>query len=361
MDIQSKQLIEKYSQWGSAREALIKWENVHCLKVNLSYDEKIEESILRNAAKEEKNKLEHDKQNPPIRYGYLQDYVDKMKSDRSAAQDEKHIDLYEKTLADNPRSLVIFSIDFPYDITTRKTVYPSTFTIPSRYQGVPVVAFHGQLAEYKWSEYADWFEPNDTLEELTVQEGIIMIGTSAFHECVSLRSVSLPGSLKIISREAFSNCKRLSTIVLPDSIEVIETGAFEYCEQIKSIVIPSKLNKIETACFSGSGLERVSIPGNIISIGHSAFAGCRNLKSVNISEGVRAIEDFAFDECYDLSRIVFPKSLTDISEKIFQDRYASLSDQREELKSVEPTIYCYKGTDGYFFGMDHHMKVELLD
>lgn len=59
---------------------------------------------------------------------------------------------------------------------------------------------------------------------------------------------------------------------------------------------------------SNTNLSSIIIPNSVTSIGTSAFAGS-GLKSVVIGEGVKYIDDYAFNNCYNLVEIYF-KSVT---------------------------------------------------
>lgn len=65
------------------------------------------------------------------------------------------------------------------------------------------------------------FEGCGLLREITIPEGVKVIGANAFHNCAALETVTLPRSLHAIRSGAFSGCARLKTLnapVLPDLI-----------------------------------------------------------------------------------------------------------------------------------------------
>lgn len=84
------------------------------------------------------------------------------------------------------------------------------------------------------------------------------IGKSAFWNCESLTSISIPNSVTCIEDTAFHGCKKLPTITIPDSVEIIGDSAFWGCESLKVIAIP---NSVEV-------------------IGDYAFANCTSLNSI---------------------------------------------------------------------------------
>lgn len=55
-----------------------------------------------------------------------------------------------------------------------------------------------------------------------------------------------------------------------------------------------KLTGIASSAFSGSGLERISIPEGVTSIGDSAFQSCGDLQEITLPEGTVSIGANAF-------------------------------------------------------------------
>ena len=60
------------------------------------------------------------------------------------------------------------------------------------------------------------------LKEIKISEGIKGIGVSAFENCSSLTTVTLPSSLKRIEWNSFAGCSALHEIVLPASLDEVD-------------------------------------------------------------------------------------------------------------------------------------------
>lgn len=133
---------------------------------------------------------------------------------------------------------------------------------------------------------------NKQLEHITIPEGVIKIGDSAFEECSALLEITIPKSVKEIGGHAFSECSSLKTVnIYNDDISV---GLFSYCTSLKEIVIPDNITTIGSGAFSGcANLSNIIWGKNISIIKEGAFAGT-NLRSVTIPESVTVIEDQAF-------------------------------------------------------------------
>ena len=107
------------------------------------------------------------------------------------------------------------------------------------------------------------------------------IPSRAFDGCNSLESVTLPDGLTSIGNQVFSNCANLESITLPDGLTSIGDSAFYRCIKLKSIILPDSLTSIGHGVFSDcSSLASITLPDGLTSIGNGAFNGCSGLKDV---------------------------------------------------------------------------------
>ena len=149
---------------------------------------------------------------------------------------------------------------------------------------------------------------------------VTRIGTSAFSECSSLTSITIPESVTSIGSDAFSHCSSLTSITIPNSVTSIGDWAFSDCSSLTSVTIPNSVTSIGGAAFSGcSSLTSVTIPNSVTSIGDWAFYECSSLTSVTIPESVTSIGSYAFCECSSLTSITIPNSVTSIGDWAFSD------------------------------------------
>ena len=128
---------------------------------------------------------------------------------------------------------------------------------------------------------------NDLAAEITIlvkiTEGgidyaVTSIGKDAFYECATLKSVTIPGSIKTIGQSAFNRCTSLSTINLFNGIEDFGKGAFNKCIGITSLTIPESVKNIGTSAFGLCvNLITVTIPENVETIGKWAFVYVNNI------------------------------------------------------------------------------------
>lgn len=84
---------------------------------------------------------------------------------------------------------------------------------------------------------------------------------------------------------------------------------YEYSGHEKNVNIPNYINNkpvlaIDDSAFYGNQyIEEVTIPSNVIRIGHQTFIGCDNLKEVVLPDELRELGYHAFDACPSLEKI----------------------------------------------------------
>ena len=180
------------------------------------------------------------------------------------------------------------------------------------------------------------------------------IGDSAFEWCSNIESIAIPDSVTSIGRRAFGDCANLTNITIPNSVIEIGWHAFYDCASLKSITIPDSVINIGGCAFNNcTSLTSVTIPDSVTSIEYSAFVGCTSLTAINVAtgnqnyasvndvlynknkttlmcypagkkdktykmlDGVKIIDDSAFDGCISLTSIIIPDSVTSIGSSAF--------------------------------------------
>ncbi len=83
------------------------------------------------------------------------------------------------------------------------------------------------------------------------------------------------------------------------------------CKNIEAIDF-GDITDIQQFNFSGNNLRNeLIIPGTVKKIGQGVFEGI-NITSVKFEDGVQTIENFAFEQCYSLTSVTIPTSVTSI-------------------------------------------------
>ena len=115
---------------------------------------------------------------------------------------------------------------------------------------------------------------------------------SAFYNCSSLTSISIPSGVTSIGGSAFRGCGSLTSISIPSGVTSIGGAAFYDCSSLTSITIPDSVTSIGGSAFYNCGsLTSISIPSGVTSIEDSAFLGCSALKSIVILNPDCQIDD----------------------------------------------------------------------
>ncbi len=115
--------------------------------------------------------------------------------------------------------------------------------------------------------------------EVTIPDGIKIIGHSAFEGNPVITTVHVPESVTQIRRAAFYRCTSLQVVTLPDSLQKIDELAFYCCNTLKYINFGKSLQAVGTKAFvSCDVLDSVMLPSTVQTIGEQAFGYRENLE-----------------------------------------------------------------------------------
>ncbi|MDY6398761.1 MAG: leucine-rich repeat protein [Treponema sp.] len=221
--------------------------------------------------------------------------------------------------------------------TATKMYYSSsrseTYYIPSSLKNVTVMG--GEL------KYAAFSKCN-TLETITISEGVTSIGNSAFSECRGLESVTIPEGVTSIGKYAFDGCSGLESVAIPNSVTSIGSSAFKGCSGLTEMTIPF----VGSSASSTEGFKEIF--GGYIS---------SSLKSVTLSEGMTSIKRYAFDGCSGLESVTIPSSVTSIGVCAFRGcsglksvYYDGTLEQWLAISFDDESNSCCHGSDLYIQG-----------
>ncbi len=197
------------------------------------------------------------------------------------------------------------------------------------------------------------------IPETVKGKSVSTISRIGFIGLESLKSISLPKTLKKIEKNAFMNCCSLEALTLPKGLKCIEEYAFEYCTNIKTMHIPNSVEEIQEGAFVGCKslenfttdstalwykavdgvLYRYNSKDNMLAwvekyppakkatkfvdvsysnaIRYGAFQDCSYLEEIDISSAVTQIDWYAFANCTSLTKISLPDNITVIGDFAF--------------------------------------------
>lgn len=122
-----------------------------------------------------------------------------------------------------------------------------------------------------------------------------------------------------IGSYCFSNTK-IKTIGCSSGLNIYASQLFFNCMTLQHITLPKtdNDNTIKQYCFYGcAGLQSVSIPEGIVSLGNYAFRNCYNLKSITLPSSLTGLSTYAFYACHNLECIIIPSGITSIPSSCF--------------------------------------------
>ncbi|MBR2893274.1 MAG: leucine-rich repeat protein [Clostridia bacterium] len=176
------------------------------------------------------------------------------------------------------------------------------------------------------------------LTEIVIPATVVSLGESAFGACSSAESVTFEGNaLRTIGDGAFSECSALTAIAIPEGVTHLGSNMFYWSENLVEINLPDSLVSIksgliyytpydddydydEDMLYIGNHLINggyYSTPAKYVvrkgtkSIAQYAFSNDHSLETVVIHKGLVSIDDDAFNDCPNLTKICFTGTETE--------------------------------------------------
>lgn len=180
--------------------------------------------------------------------------------------------------------------------------------------------------------YKSAFSNCYSLESVTIPDGVTAIGDSAFYLCCNLKNITIGNGVTEIGSAAFSSCYRLKEITFGSGVTEVGGEAFRDCKSLRRVNIHDIASWCETD-FAGGLANPLSlggklylnnhlitdlvIPEGVTRIGRCSFYGYGELTSVVIADSVEIIEKHAFTGCLSLKKAVIGNGVTTIGREAF--------------------------------------------
>lgn len=121
-----------------------------------------------------------------------------------------------------------------------------------------VIGGFGKIDGYDFNqmEQSPWHQFRTEIKQISIINGITVIGKRAFYDLPNLEKVELPPSLILIDERAFSKCSKLQFIELPQTLKSIGAQAFRDCHALHEIHIPLSVTKLGDECFKNWSEEQ---------------------------------------------------------------------------------------------------------
>ena len=166
----------------------------------------------------------------------------------------------------------------------------------------------------------------------TGTSNLTSIGTEAFSSTM-IKSISIPSTCTDINKNAFTRCSKLqeinvdeenskyssedgilydknketlylypaaktgSSYTTPSGLKTINSYAFEKNQRLRDVTINDGVETIGRSAFQGAGVETVTMPDSVTSIGELAFYDSKSLSEINLSNSLEEIPDYIFYNC----------------------------------------------------------------
>ena len=197
-------------------------------------------------------------------------------------------------------------------------LYWYDYTMPTGNLTIPSTVTYGGTTYSVTSIGYSAFRECNSLTSLTIPNSVTSIGAYAFGYCGSLTSLTIPNSVTSIGNNAFYYCRGLDSLIIPNSVTSMGTWSFQYFSNLTYVSLPNSVTSIGDGAFAHcSGLTSLTIPNSVTSIGNSAFFGCSGLTSLTIPNSVTSIGYSAFYDCSGLTSLTIPNSVTSIGSSAF--------------------------------------------
>lgn len=167
---------------------------------------------------------------------------------------------------------------------------------------------------------AEAFYGVDSIKSVTLPSTVTNLQTRAFYTCSNLQTVNFGGTT-YIGESVFHGCDNLQNLIGFENITYIENHAFYDCSSLTSVSFGDSLS-IGDFAFSGCGLEQVTVPAGVSSLGAGVFRDCSSLTSAEIHSSYYQIPAELFDNCHALSSVRLSASVEEIRNYAFSDCYA---------------------------------------
>ena len=171
----------------------------------------------------------------------------------------------------------------------------------------------------------DYAFASTNIDSIVLPEGFTTLGSSAFRWSL-LKSIEIPSSVKSIGAEAFRSCESMTTAVV--NCSQLGEYMFQGCYALADIALNGQPRELSKGCFASTAIQNINVPSSVLSVGDSAFVGCKQLQNITFAEDSKLvlIEESAFSGCKALESIHIPSGVTSIGDKAF--------DSCDALKSV---------------------------
>ena len=166
---------------------------------------------------------------------------------------------------------------------------------------VPSTAYYGDTPITIEAIEGRSFYNNKTLKTVSLPASIKYIGYQSFSGCSRLTSVGSLAQCSNIGEQAFYECSSLTSVDLQENI-TLGSKAFYRCESLASIGTLKGATIGSSAFYGCTSLTEVDL-SQVQSLGDESFLGCSNLRTIGDLSAFESIGDKTFSGCKNLESV----------------------------------------------------------
>lgn len=164
------------------------------------------------------------------------------------------------------------------------------------------------------------FEGCVDIEEITIPSTITSIGASAFKGCKSLKTVTynvVDCEIKAQDK-IFESCDSLTKVVFGDSVKIIPNYILRDSKNLTTVELGDLVSEIREFAFAGTGIKEITLPASLELIENYAFNNCASLKKIVFNAPNCTLNRQSFSDCKSLSDITFGPQVKRIPKYCFE-------------------------------------------
>lgn len=198
------------------------------------------------------------------------------------------------------------------------------------------------------------FSGCSSISKINFSKSLEIISDFAFQNCEKIDRIDLDECrLSTLGVSSFYNCLNMAEVKFPINIETIGSSAFGMCVNLQTLDIPETVISIGKEAFINcTKLKAVNFNNCSATIGEKAFWGTHALIEIDLGDNIKSIEKGAFEES-GIESITIPSSVSTLGPDIFGENLKELiiADSAEPLSFKMDTseaiaFYCYTAFGG---------------
>ena len=189
---------------------------------------------------------------------------------------------------------------------------------------------------------------------ILVGDGISVVGTEAFNNCKSLKTVSLPDTVSTIGDNVFAASNGDIVLIFRGVDEVIDNSVCDgKLDGVAHLIVDKGVKKISDSAFSNNPLLVDLIISDAVTIGNYAFYNDIAINRVTIESQLYSIGNHAFDSCKSIPQVVLPETVREIGSHAFYDC--------NSMKSINAPVGVAAIKEYTFFGCASLLDISIPD